>query len=84
MLNESVVESGHSILLSWLYPVEPQVREGWITLVYELRYRHLAQPDNWKVRHESVCSTFIFIITTVEQKLQFFSTAYTHFLLSDS
>uniref|UniRef100_A0A8C2KJZ8 Fibronectin type-III domain-containing protein n=1 Tax=Cyprinus carpio TaxID=7962 RepID=A0A8C2KJZ8_CYPCA len=50
MLNESVGESGRSILLSWLNPIESQVREGWITLVYELRYRHLAQPDNWKVK----------------------------------
>uniref|UniRef100_A0A672KQA0 Fibronectin type-III domain-containing protein n=1 Tax=Sinocyclocheilus grahami TaxID=75366 RepID=A0A672KQA0_SINGR len=50
MLNESVSESGRSILLSWLYPVASQVREGWITLIYELRYRHLAQPDNWRVK----------------------------------
>uniref|UniRef100_A0A671RK46 Prolactin receptor-like n=1 Tax=Sinocyclocheilus anshuiensis TaxID=1608454 RepID=A0A671RK46_9TELE len=50
MLNESVGESGRSILLSWLNPIESQVREGWITLVYELRYRHLAQPDNWRVK----------------------------------
>uniref|UniRef100_A0A673LSI6 Fibronectin type-III domain-containing protein n=1 Tax=Sinocyclocheilus rhinocerous TaxID=307959 RepID=A0A673LSI6_9TELE len=50
MLNESVGESGCSILLSWLNPIESQVREGWITLVYELRYRHLAQPDNWRVK----------------------------------
>ncbi|XP_016111772.1 growth hormone receptor-like [Sinocyclocheilus grahami] len=50
MLNESVGESSRSILLSWLNPIESQVREGWITLVYELRYRHLAQPDNWRVK----------------------------------
>ncbi len=56
MLNESVAESGHSVLLSWLTPIESQVREGWITLVYELRFRHVAQPDNWRVRHQSVCS----------------------------
>ncbi|KAL0204464.1 hypothetical protein M9458_002482, partial [Cirrhinus mrigala] len=48
MLNESVGELGRSVLLSWLYPIESQVREGWITLICELRYRHLAQPDNWK------------------------------------
>ncbi|XP_059409120.1 prolactin receptor-like [Carassius carassius] len=50
VLNESVDQSCRSILLSWLYPIEPQVRAGWITLLYELRYRHLAQPDNWKVK----------------------------------
>ncbi|XP_058633798.1 growth hormone receptor-like isoform X2 [Onychostoma macrolepis] len=50
MMNESVGEPDQSILLSWLYPVETQVREGWITLIYELRYRHLAQPDNWRVK----------------------------------
>ncbi|KAI2668853.1 Growth hormone receptor [Labeo rohita] len=50
MLNESVGESGRSVLLSWSYPVESQVREGWITLIYELRYRHFAQPDNWKMK----------------------------------
>uniref|UniRef100_A0A8C2L0U2 Fibronectin type-III domain-containing protein n=1 Tax=Cyprinus carpio TaxID=7962 RepID=A0A8C2L0U2_CYPCA len=50
MLNESFGESGRSILLSWLYPVASQVREGWITLIYELHYRHLAQPDNWRVK----------------------------------
>ncbi|XP_043106831.1 growth hormone receptor-like [Puntigrus tetrazona] len=50
MLNESVGELSRSILLSWLYPVEPQVREGWITLIYELRYRPLSQPDSWRLR----------------------------------
>ncbi|XP_073698380.1 prolactin receptor-like [Garra rufa] len=50
MLNESVGESGRSILLSWLNPVESHVREGWLTLIFELRYRHLAQPDNWKLK----------------------------------
>uniref|UniRef100_A0A673N4R0 Fibronectin type-III domain-containing protein n=1 Tax=Sinocyclocheilus rhinocerous TaxID=307959 RepID=A0A673N4R0_9TELE len=54
MLNESISESGRSILLSWLYPIASQVREGWITLIYELRYRHLAQPDNWRVQTQSL------------------------------
>ncbi|KAL1282940.1 hypothetical protein QQF64_001743, partial [Cirrhinus molitorella] len=50
MLNDSVGESGRSILLSWLNPVESHVREGWLTLVFEVRYRHHAQPDNWKMK----------------------------------
>ncbi|XP_067298463.1 prolactin receptor-like isoform X2 [Pseudorasbora parva] len=49
LLNESHCESCHSIMLSWMYPIASQVREAWITLVYELRYRNLAQPDTWKV-----------------------------------
>ncbi|XP_048054267.1 growth hormone receptor-like [Megalobrama amblycephala] len=50
MLNESHCGSCRSIMLSWMYPVETQVREGWITLIYELRYRNLAQPDTWKMK----------------------------------
>ncbi|XP_043094406.1 growth hormone receptor-like isoform X2 [Puntigrus tetrazona] len=49
MLNESIGEAGHSILVSWLHPIEPLGHEGSIMLVYELRYRNLAQTDNWRV-----------------------------------
>ncbi|XP_051558026.1 growth hormone receptor-like isoform X2 [Myxocyprinus asiaticus] len=50
VLNSSVVESCRTVLVSWMYPIASHVREGWITLVYELRYRHLAQPEHWKVK----------------------------------
>ncbi|XP_056102935.1 prolactin receptor-like [Rhinichthys klamathensis goyatoka] len=50
MLNESHCESCRSVTLSWMFPIASLVREGWITLVYELRYRNLAQPDTWKVK----------------------------------
>ncbi|KAL1277401.1 hypothetical protein QQF64_024074 [Cirrhinus molitorella] len=49
MLNESIAEVGSSILVSWLHPIESVVREGWITPVYKLRYRNLAQTDIWRV-----------------------------------
>ncbi|KAL0185490.1 hypothetical protein M9458_021187, partial [Cirrhinus mrigala] len=48
MLNESIGEVGRSILVSWLYPIESLVNEGLIMLVYDLRYRNLAQTDNWR------------------------------------
>lgn len=43
-------EVGHSTLLSWTYPAPEVLREGWITLVYELQYRRVGEDDNWKVR----------------------------------
>uniref|UniRef100_A0A8C2ACQ2 Fibronectin type-III domain-containing protein n=1 Tax=Cyprinus carpio TaxID=7962 RepID=A0A8C2ACQ2_CYPCA len=49
MLNESIGEVGRSVLVSWLHPVKSLVHEELIMLVYELRYRNLAQPDNWRV-----------------------------------
>uniref|UniRef100_A0A8C1EI10 Fibronectin type-III domain-containing protein n=1 Tax=Cyprinus carpio carpio TaxID=630221 RepID=A0A8C1EI10_CYPCA len=49
MLNESIGEVGRSVLVSWLHPVKSLVHEEQIMLVYELRYRNLAQPDNWRV-----------------------------------
>lgn len=61
MMNESHCGSCRSIMLSWMYPVETQVREGWITLVYELRYRNLAQPDTWKVRPSTIVNTDVYI-----------------------
>lgn len=44
-------EMGHSALLSWMYPVPSDLQYGWITLVYELQYRRVTEPDNWKVKH---------------------------------
>ncbi|XP_076021957.1 prolactin receptor [Genypterus blacodes] len=43
-------EMGHNTLLSWMYPVPSDLQYGWITLVYELQYRRVAEPDNWKVK----------------------------------
>lgn len=42
-------EMGHNALLSWTYPVPSDLQYGWITLVYELQYRQVTEPDNWKV-----------------------------------
>lgn len=42
-------EMGHNALLSWTYPVPSDLQYGWITLVYELQYRRVTEPDNWKV-----------------------------------
>ncbi|XP_042260411.1 growth hormone receptor-like [Thunnus maccoyii] len=44
-------EIGHDALLSWTYPVPSDLQYGWITLVYELQYRRVTEPDNWKVKH---------------------------------
>ncbi|XP_029985414.1 growth hormone receptor isoform X2 [Sphaeramia orbicularis] len=44
-------EMGHNALLSWAYPVPSDLQYGWITLVYELQYRRVNEPDNWKVKH---------------------------------
>ncbi|XP_042369186.1 prolactin receptor-like [Plectropomus leopardus] len=44
-------EMGHNALLSWAYPVPSDLQYGWITLVYELQYRRVTEPDNWKVKH---------------------------------
>lgn len=43
-------EMGHDALLSWMYPVPSDLQYGWITLVYELQYRRVTEPNNWKVR----------------------------------
>ncbi|XP_051982418.1 prolactin receptor-like [Xyrauchen texanus] len=50
VLNSSVGESGRTVLLSWMYPIASHVHQGWITLVYELRYRKLNRPEHWKVK----------------------------------
>ncbi|CAJ1086884.1 prolactin receptor-like [Xyrichtys novacula] len=44
-------EMGHNAQLSWAYPVPSDLKYGWITLVYELQYRRVTEPDNWKVKH---------------------------------
>ncbi|XP_037552701.1 growth hormone receptor [Nematolebias whitei] len=44
-------EMGHSVQLSWTYPVPEDLRYGWITLVYELQYRRVTEPENWKLKH---------------------------------
>ncbi|XP_056157058.1 prolactin receptor-like [Lampris incognitus] len=43
-------EMGHNARLSWTYPVPSDLQFGWITLVYELQYRRVTEPDNWKVK----------------------------------
>ncbi|XP_073318622.1 growth hormone receptor-like [Pagrus major] len=43
-------EMGHNVLLSWSYPVPSDLQYGWITLLYELQYRRVNEPDNWKVK----------------------------------
>ncbi|XP_041834724.1 prolactin receptor-like isoform X2 [Melanotaenia boesemani] len=44
-------EMGHNALLSWKYPAPEHLLYGWITLEYELQYRRVTEPDNWKVKH---------------------------------
>uniref|UniRef100_A0A3Q2W835 Prolactin receptor-like n=1 Tax=Haplochromis burtoni TaxID=8153 RepID=A0A3Q2W835_HAPBU len=44
-------EMGHNALISWTYPVPAHVQYGWITLVYELQYRRITEPNNWKVKY---------------------------------
>ncbi|XP_055022996.1 prolactin receptor-like [Boleophthalmus pectinirostris] len=43
-------EMGHNSLLTWSYPKPEDVRYGWITLIYELQYRRVNEPTNWKVK----------------------------------
>ncbi|KAK7880335.1 hypothetical protein WMY93_033027 [Mugilogobius chulae] len=43
-------EMGHNTLLSWTYPQPGDLQYGWITLVYELQYRRVNEPQNWKVK----------------------------------
>lgn len=43
-------EMGHNTLLSWTYPKPSDLQYGWITLVYELQYRRVNEPHNWKVK----------------------------------
>lgn len=50
-------ELGHNALLSWTYPVPSHLQYGWITLVYELQYRRVNEPNNWKVHTEVITDT---------------------------
>lgn len=43
-------EMGHNTLLSWTYPKPSDLQYGWITLVYELQYRRVNEPHNWKAK----------------------------------
>lgn len=49
LLNMTKDEAGHTVLVSWQYPIAQHVQIGWITLIYELRYRLATEPNNWKV-----------------------------------
>ncbi|XP_005459232.1 prolactin receptor [Oreochromis niloticus] len=51
LTNAGSDEMGQNALISWTYPVPGHVQYGWITLVYELQYRHVTESDNWKVKH---------------------------------
>ncbi|KAL2088073.1 hypothetical protein ACEWY4_016901 [Coilia grayii] len=50
LMNDSEGESGRTAQVSWSYPIPSLVHIGWITLVYELRFRSTADPGNWKVK----------------------------------
>ncbi|XP_061688125.1 prolactin receptor-like isoform X2 [Syngnathoides biaculeatus] len=43
-------EMGHDVLFTWSYPRPSDLQYGWITLVYELQYRRVSEPDKWKVK----------------------------------
>ncbi|XP_026015400.1 prolactin receptor-like isoform X1 [Astatotilapia calliptera] len=51
LTNAGSDEMGQNALISWTYPVPGHVQYGWITLVYELQYRHVTESDNWKVKY---------------------------------
>lgn len=48
-MNMTNDEAGQTVLVSWQYPIAQHVQIGWITLIYELRYRAASEPNNWKV-----------------------------------
>ncbi|XP_062866898.1 prolactin receptor-like [Trichomycterus rosablanca] len=50
LMNISEDESGRTALVSWQYPIAQQVNIGWITLIYELRFRAMSEPSVWKVK----------------------------------
>lgn len=57
-------EMGHSALLSWKYPTPADLQYGWITLVHQLQYRRVDEPDNWKVQN-----TFRFTVQNVSSEI---------------
>uniref|UniRef100_A0A4W5KPU7 Fibronectin type-III domain-containing protein n=1 Tax=Hucho hucho TaxID=62062 RepID=A0A4W5KPU7_9TELE len=50
LLNETDEEAGRTAMVSWVYPNPSHIQYGWITLVFELQYRRIAEPNNWKVK----------------------------------
>uniref|UniRef100_A0AAZ3P590 Growth hormone/erythropoietin receptor ligand binding domain-containing protein n=1 Tax=Oncorhynchus tshawytscha TaxID=74940 RepID=A0AAZ3P590_ONCTS len=50
LLNETEEEAGRTAMVSWVYPNPSLIQYGWITLVFELQYRRIAEPNNWKVK----------------------------------
>jgi len=54
-------EMGHNALLSWEYPEPKDLQYGWITLEYELQYRRVTEPDNWKVQRTRSSHSAVFV-----------------------
>ncbi|MCI4393646.1 hypothetical protein PGIGA_G00159820 [Pangasianodon gigas] len=50
LMNTTKGEAGRTVQVSWQYPIAQHVQIGWITLIYELRYRAASEPDSWKVK----------------------------------
>ncbi|XP_064826514.1 prolactin receptor-like isoform X4 [Oncorhynchus masou masou] len=50
LLNETEEEAGRTAMVSWVYPNPSHIQYGWITLVFELQYRRIAETNNWKVK----------------------------------
>ncbi|CAB1327683.1 unnamed protein product [Coregonus sp. 'balchen'] len=50
LMNETEEEAGRTAMVSWVYPNPSHIQYGWITLVFELQYRRIAEPNNWKVK----------------------------------
>lgn len=48
-MNTTKDEAGRTVLVSWQYPIPQHVKIGWITLIYELRYKADSEPNKWKV-----------------------------------
>lgn len=49
-LDANEEEMGRTVNVSWVYPIPAHIQFGWITLVFELQYRRIAEPTNWKVK----------------------------------
>ncbi|XP_043928757.1 prolactin receptor-like [Protopterus annectens] len=49
-LNWSLSAEQQSVLVTWLPPASVDMDLGWITLVYELHYKQLVEPETWKVK----------------------------------
>ncbi|XP_034145810.1 prolactin receptor isoform X2 [Esox lucius] len=50
LMNSSEEEAGRTALVTWAYPNPTHIQYGWITLVFELQFRRVAEPNNWKVK----------------------------------